>query len=150
MGFSLIKLFLLLAIAFVLGMSVGWWLWGRREKQVMAPLMPQRPPPPPPVAEPVAESVAEPIATRTSEVVEPTTPPVVTPLVDAGPDDLKRIRGVGPSLERTLNDLGVTRFSQIVDWSEADIARVDERLRFRGRIQRDDWQGQARELMSDR
>ena len=137
MGFSLIKLLLLLSIAFVLGVSVGWWLWGRREKQNYAPSLPQRSTaPPPPLPEPV-------VAPAPSPVVPPTPPTGA----GAGPDDLKRIKGVGPTLERTLNDMGVTRFAQIAGWSEAEIDRVNDRLRFSGRIQRDDWQGQARSLM---
>ena len=64
-----------------------------------------------------------------------------------GGDDLTRIKGLGPKLAATLGDLGVTRFDQIAGWGEADIARVDSQLgRFQGRIERDDWVGQARLL----
>ena len=62
-------------------------------------------------------------------------------------DDLKRIRGVGAVLERKLHGLGVTRFSQIAARTDADVARVDDQLQFRGRIERDDWIGQAKALM---
>ena len=62
-------------------------------------------------------------------------------------DDLQRIKGVGPAIEKTLNELGITRFEQIADMSEYDIDRVANRLRgFRSRIYREDWIGQAREL----
>ena len=64
------------------------------------------------------------------------------------PDDLKRIKGVGPKLEGVLNGLGVFHFDQIAGWTEAEIAWVDDRLNFKGRIERDDWIGQARRLMS--
>ncbi|MEM9968666.1 MAG: hypothetical protein AAF755_11260 [Pseudomonadota bacterium] len=64
----------------------------------------------------------------------------------SGADDLKRIGGVGPKLEQTLNDLGVWHFDQIASWGAQDIAWVDERLRFKGRIERDDWIGQAKVL----
>ena len=61
-------------------------------------------------------------------------------------DDLKKISGVGPKLEGTLNDLGIYQYAQIASWNKADIAYVDARLKFKGRIERDDWISQARAL----
>ncbi len=62
-------------------------------------------------------------------------------------DDLTRIKGLGPKLALTLADLGVTRFSQIASWSDADIDRIDSQLgRFQGRIRRDSWVEQAKHL----
>jgi NADH-quinone oxidoreductase subunit E len=65
---------------------------------------------------------------------------------EAGADDLKRIVGIGPKLEQELNSLGVYHFSQIAGWSEANITFVDSKLRFKGRIQRDNWVDQAQAL----
>ncbi|MHA1559156.1 MAG: 50S ribosomal protein L21 [Alphaproteobacteria bacterium] len=62
------------------------------------------------------------------------------------PDDLKRISGVGPVLEGKLNALGITRFDQIAAFSADDIAKVDDLLNFKGRIERDGWLEQATEL----
>jgi large subunit ribosomal protein L21 len=61
-------------------------------------------------------------------------------------DDLKKITGVGPVLEKKLNAFGVTRFAQIAAFKKADIAKLDEALNFKGRIERDDWVGQAKAL----
>ena len=62
-------------------------------------------------------------------------------------DDLKQIKGVGPAIEKTLNELGIFRLSQIAEMSEYDIDRVAKRLKgFRSRIYREDWIGQARDL----
>ncbi len=62
-------------------------------------------------------------------------------------DDLKAIKGVGPAIEKTLNDLGIYRFNQIAEMSEYDIDRVAQQLKgFRSRIYREDWIGQARDL----
>lgn len=62
-------------------------------------------------------------------------------------DDLKKIKGVGPAIEKTLNDLGIHRFNQIAEMSEYDIDRVAQQLKgFRSRIYREDWIGQARIL----
>ena len=64
-----------------------------------------------------------------------------------GRDDLKRIKGVGPAIEKTLNEMGIFSFRQIAEMSEYDIDRVAQRLKgFRSRIYREDWIGQAREL----
>jgi predicted flap endonuclease-1-like 5' DNA nuclease len=62
-------------------------------------------------------------------------------------DDLKKIKGIGPAIEKKLNDLGVHRFDQIAEMSEYEIDRVAQHVKgFRSRIYREDWLGQARDL----
>lgn len=62
-------------------------------------------------------------------------------------DDLQMIKGIGPSIEKTLHRLGIIRFHQIAEMSEYDIDQVAQQLRgFRSRIYREDWIGQARDL----
>jgi len=62
-------------------------------------------------------------------------------------DDLKRIRGVGPALERKLQKFGVYRFKQIASWNEPQIAAFSERLEDVGdRVERDHWIPQAKLL----
>jgi len=71
------------------------------------------------------------------------------PLLDSPgtPDDLKLIVGVGPVLERMLQQLGISRYRQIARWTERDIDEFDARLpEFPGRIRRDEWVTQARAL----
>jgi predicted flap endonuclease-1-like 5' DNA nuclease len=71
------------------------------------------------------------------------------PLLDSpgAPDDLKLIVGVGPVLERMLQQLGISTYRQIARWSERDIDEFDARLaEFPGRIRRDAWVTQARAL----
>ena len=63
-----------------------------------------------------------------------------------GVDDLKQISGVGPKLEKLLNSLGIYTFGQVAAWSADDVAWVDARLTFKGRIERDDWMSQAKAL----
>ena len=62
------------------------------------------------------------------------------------PDNLKLIRGIGPQNEGRLNNLGVSRFDQIAKWSKKDQAHYGEVLAFPGRIEREDWVGQAKKL----
>ncbi len=58
------------------------------------------------------------------------------------------IKGVGPAIEKTLNEMGIFNFQQIADMSEYDIDRVARRLKgFHSRIHREDWIGQARMLL---
>jgi NADH-quinone oxidoreductase subunit E len=61
-------------------------------------------------------------------------------------DDLTRLKGVGPALAKKLRAAGVTSFAQIAGWSDVDVAAFDEKLSFRGRIQREGWVEQARVL----
>lgn len=61
-------------------------------------------------------------------------------------DDLKKISGVGPKLENTLNQIGVFHFAQIASLSEKAITELDDKLAFKGRIARDKWVDQASAL----
>jgi len=62
-------------------------------------------------------------------------------------DDLQQIKGIGKVMEKTLNDLGVTTFEQLANFTEEDIFRVTEALDgFTGRIERDRWIEQAKSL----
>jgi len=64
-----------------------------------------------------------------------------------GADDLKAISGVGPALEKLLNEMGVYHFDQIAAWSAEEIAWVDDNLlKFKGRVTRDNWVAQAKAL----
>ena len=100
------------------------------------------------VEEPVAE---EPISdTNETSIAEAINEAFNEKLFDpehVSRDDLKQIKGVGPAIEKTLNELGIFSFQQIADMSEYDIDRVAQRLKgFRSRIYREDWIGQARDL----
>ena len=59
------------------------------------------------------------------------------------PDDLTRIKGVNAELAGKLHGLGVIKFDQIANFSDDDIANVDETLALEGRIEKDDWVRQA-------
>ena len=65
------------------------------------------------------------------------------------PDDLRRIKGLGPKLNGVLAGLGITRYDQIAAWGAQEIATVDSHLgTFKGRIVRDNWVEQAKYLAS--
>ncbi|MEM6480070.1 MAG: 50S ribosomal protein L21 [Pseudomonadota bacterium] len=87
-----------------------------------------------PEAAPVADAEATKPANLLSEARE------------GGPDDLKKISGVGPKLEGLLHENGVFHFDQIMAWGASEIAYMDDKLSFKGRIERDNWIAQATEL----
>ena len=61
-------------------------------------------------------------------------------------DDLKKLTGVGPALEKKLIAAGITSYAQIAAWTDADVAVIDEQLSFKGKIEREGWIDQAKEL----
>jgi large subunit ribosomal protein L21 len=64
----------------------------------------------------------------------------------SGGDDLKLLSGVGPALEKKLHEAGVTSFAQIAAWTPEEVESFDEKLSFKGRIEREGWIEQAKEL----
>jgi predicted flap endonuclease-1-like 5' DNA nuclease len=149
--------FLLAFIAALVAFAIG-YLVGRRRGTLLAP--PSTPVPSDEVTTELAGlrsqtarlndalAAAQADSARYRQLVvdiENNAPP---PLFGPGaPDDLKLIVGIGPVLERMLHVLGVTTYRQIAHWSERDIDEFDARLpEFPGRIRRDGWVTQAREL----
>ena len=61
-------------------------------------------------------------------------------------DDLKKLSGVGPALEKKLVAGGVTSFAQIAGWSPEDVASVDAELALKGKIEKEGWIAQAKDL----
>ena len=101
-----------------------------------------------PVAEQVASPAPEPVVTAEPVAAStpiPTSPSVAMPAGEG--DNLLRMKGVGPKLNQQLIDLGVTRYAQIANWTDADIAAIDGKLgNFKGRPVRDQWVDQAKYL----
>lgn len=62
-------------------------------------------------------------------------------------DDLKKISGIGPSIEKDLNSMGIYNFKQLANFQQSDVDNVNTALDFPGRIERDDWVPQAKKLM---
>ncbi len=72
------------------------------------------------------------------------------PKTVATADNLKKLSGVGPALEKKLNAAGVTTYAQIAGWKKAEVAAMDEKLSFKGRIEREGWIEQAAELAREK
>lgn len=84
-------------------------------------------------------------APKAEAKAEPKAKAKAAPVADAA-DDLKQLSGVGPALEKKLHANGVTSFAQIAAWGADDIAEFDEKLSFKGRIEREGWVEQAKKL----
>lgn len=156
-GVTLFFILVAVVAALAIGFAIGRWQRPHAtEPPASAVAVLVSPPASPPAGDLDAERqrLVDELATARAETaryralivdIENNAPP---PLMGAdAPDDLKLIVGVGPVLERMLHQLGVTTFRQIAYWSERDIDRIDAMLpEFPGRIRRDTWVIQAREL----
>ncbi len=101
-------------------------------------------------AAPAAASAPTPAAAAAA-AAEPVTdaqrPAALAAARAGGADDLKKIKGIGPKMEQLCNSLGFYHFDQIAAWTAPEVAWVDANLEgFKGRVTRDEWVAQARQL----
>ncbi len=150
------QMWILLGLSLILGLLIGWWIANRQprtpddDSDIELAQLRSR----------IEECEAEKNKLRAQSLEYETerrkfSPPKqsdkVEPLLyetatDGAADDLKKINGIGPQLEKMLNELGVYYFHQIASWTDQQTDYVDDKLRFKGRITRDNWRGQARSL----
>ena len=97
--------------------------------------------PPVPVPDPVCTTPATAAAAPAATAL-----PILLPRPEGEPDDLQRISGIGPKLQQTLNGLGIWHFRQIAALAPAETAWLNDRIGFKGRIEREGWQAQASRL----
>ena len=164
-GFLLGEIWVLLVLAALLGLLVGWLIWGRRgitapdsaeadglraelrACQARGQEAAQK------VARLEADlrvAAAAVAATPESPTEGGGKPAALTAPRGGRADDLKRIKGIGPKLEELCNRLGFWHFDQIAGWNAEEIAWVDANLEaFKGRVTRDDWVAQARVLAAE-
>ena len=124
---------LLLLAAFFIGCLVGYLL-----KRMFGPSRRAEP-----VAQP--EKSQTPVAPERPDLGDPALGLLNEP-IGGQPDDLKKIKGIGPKLESVLHHNGVYHFSQIAAWNAKSIAMMNARLSFKGRIEREKWVSQAKAL----
>ncbi len=65
-----------------------------------------------------------------------------------GVDDLTRIKGIGKVIAPKLHAMGIVSFAQVARLRHEDIERINAVLSFKGRIEREDWVGQAQRLIT--
>jgi predicted flap endonuclease-1-like 5' DNA nuclease len=185
-GFLLTEIVVLLAIAALLGLFIGWLVWGRTgtatataaadtgeadrlraalaecksrgdEAQARAARLETE------LAQTKARAVTAETATAPAALMSapatapktaeepaakaPSKPKGLTEARGGKADDLKLIKGIGPALEKLCHKLGYFHFDQIASWTDKEIAWVDDNLEgFKGRVTRDEWVSQARDL----
>lgn len=143
-----IWLIVAIVTALLIGIGVGWLLWGRKTHvQIAKPTLHD------PVATPTFSRVAmpkpQPTLAELQQQLADFNPPVSDTMVQ-NPDNLMQLKGVGPRLAKTLYDMGIGHFSTIAAWNHDDIRRIDAVLGpFAGRIERDEWVEQARYLAAN-
>ena len=161
---------LIFAGALVFGLLLVWYLFGRssapRERSYKPDVLDEGAAPaarnqalidappaakiepviaPAPAPEPVPAPAPAPVAeAKPAPAPKPKAAPAAA---SAGPDDLSRIKGLGPKLQKLLPELGVTSFAQIAAMTDADLAELDSKLgAFAGRPAKDSWVEQAKLL----
>jgi predicted flap endonuclease-1-like 5' DNA nuclease len=161
-GFLLSEIWILLALAAMLGLLAGWIIWGRSDNTQAEDALQDKlnacrvelntylaRSTPAVIAAASASNLAEEfdgdgIFTGTNEGTRPE--------ALSGPrggiaDDLKVVKGIGNKMEKLCNSLGFYHFDQIANWNTAEVAWVDANLEgFRGRVTRDEWVSQAKVL----
>jgi NADH-quinone oxidoreductase subunit E len=90
---------------------------------------------------------AKPVIAKAEPKTEVSRPARKSPVASvSAADDLKRISGIGPRLEKVLNGRGIATYAQIASLSAAALKKIDDDLGLEGRVIRDDWAGQAKAL----
>jgi predicted flap endonuclease-1-like 5' DNA nuclease len=102
----------------------------------------------PAAAETLGENLPEQAAVVDGEGKHPGRRPYGLAAARGKPDNLKRIRGIGPQNEGRLRGLGIWHFAQIAAWSDENVKWVGSYLAFSGRIHRENWVAQARDLVA--
>lgn len=154
----IIETALLLLVAFLVGCGLGYGLRRLAPERRAGRAASSAPPDPratdvpmhpaPPLVE---EKEAAPVDAVAAPATRARLPADPRPAALAAPrggvkDNLKQIKGIGPRIEASLNELGIFHFSQIARWSKKNVAWVDQHLAFKGRIDRENWIEQAKTL----
>ena len=156
MSYLLTQMFLYMLVTFLLGLLLGWLIWRNGQsgsEEIIERLRADKADlqaklnacmakhKAAPQAAPAAAPVAAAPTTTTSK------PKGLSAPRNGKADDLKKISGVGPKMEKLLYSLGYYHFDQIAQWSKSEVAWVDDNLEgFKGRVTRDNWQDQAKTL----
>ena len=129
MGYLIGQIIICLLIAFLFGLLIGWLLKSISCKAKLRELEAKL------SSKPLAEA---PVATVIKKSA---------PVKSDVKDDLKKILGVGPVLEKTLNKNGIINFRQVAELSSSEIQDLSTKLgSFKDRIRRDDWVSKAKDL----
>lgn len=157
------QMWFFLILAFLIGLGLGWRLWSasgesgralqaakdeigrlQRENDSLSSVAARHQ-----AALEVSQASTKPAASGPESKIVKAAVNNKTDLKKAPPaktevNDLTAIKGLGPKAAAALKTDGITSFAQIANWTTDDINRWDEKLKARGRIEREDWVGQAK------
>ncbi len=77
---------------------------------------------------------------------QPGRPPGLTAPRQGRKDSLNHIIGILPIIETSLNSLGIYHFDQLAAFTDENVAWLERHLGIEGRVKREQWREQAREL----
>lgn len=157
------QMWFFLILAFLIGLGLGWRLWSasgesgralqaakdeigrlQRENDSLSSVAARHQ-----AALEVSQASAKPAALGSKTKTVKATVKNRTDSKKASPvktevNDLTAIKGLGPKAAAALKADGISSFAQIANWTADDINQWDEKLTARGRIEREDWVGQAK------
>jgi large subunit ribosomal protein L21 len=100
-------------------------------------------------AEKIAEVPKAAPAAKEAPVAKPAAPaPKAAAKATSAADDISLIAGIGPKNHKALTEMGYTTFAQIAAWTPADVEKIEDSIKMKGRIAREEWIEQAKELMA--
>jgi large subunit ribosomal protein L21 len=85
---------------------------------------------------------------KKTEVKAKAAPAALAAAGAAGADDISLIGGIGPKIYAALTDMGITTYAQVAAWTPADVERIEGEIKQKGRVAREEWIEQAKELMA--
>ena len=149
MNYLLLEIIVYLSIAGLMGFVLGWIVKGSKNKTVTTE-----------IATKAIEKKAETRVESTSQELEEEEKKIedskkitlscmatLTQAREEGKDELTLIKGVGPILEKKLNNLGIYHFDQIAVWTIEEQALISLELLFPKKVEREKWVEQSKELM---
>lgn len=77
-------------------------------------------------------------------------PQLFTEKPETGQDKLSTIKGIGPVIEKQLNELGIYQFEQIASWTREQELWISSKIAFPKRVVREEWVKQAQELLKNK
>ena len=141
MGYLLTEIVVYLVIAGLIGFVLGWTvktgiLKKKTNKDIEETVK---------LKESLADVTPEPIIEEV--IVKSTKPTLFTEVPAEGQDKLSLIKGIGPVIEKKLNELGIYTFEQISLWTTEEELWITTQLAFPKSISKEEWVKQAKELL---
>ncbi|MCK5853743.1 MAG: hypothetical protein KAG56_00890 [Sulfurovaceae bacterium] len=138
MDYLLMEILVYIAIGGLIGFVIGWLYRGECKSKKSEAVEKK---------EEISKTV-EPKEIKIDKPKNSSKPNLLTQAREEGKDNLSLIKGIGKVLEARLNDLGIYHFDQMVSWSSEEKAWIGINISFPGKVEREEWSRQAKELVA--